>query len=112
MNDWRDILMNLDLPSGNEGNDDAPEVESADTAKQSMQSKPVHIVIERKGRGGKTATIICDLEIDDSAVRQLASDLRRSLACGGSVRGNEILIQGDRAADCRTFLTKRGFKVK
>ena len=83
-----------------------------DTPEAAVQKTPVHIFLERKGRGGKTATIICDLTLDDEDLRQLAAELKRSLGCGGSARGGEILIQGDRVAECRRMLAARGYKVK
>lgn len=107
--DWRDALATLadQLPA------DEPET-VADLPDTDSKSSPsiVHIALERKGRAGKTATIIYDLTIADDEILRLAADLKRSLGCGGSVRGNEILIQGDRVADCRRILASRGFKVK
>lgn len=110
--DWHDTLSALaaqlapDTPSST-----AEEPQSA-PQHHAVQATPVHIALERKGRGGKTATIIYDLDLDDTDLKNLAADLKRSLGCGGSSRGGEILIQGDRVADCRKFLTARGFKVK
>ena len=107
--DWRDALGGLasQLPEG----PDTPTDETPD-ADTSVQKTPVHIVLERKGRGGKTATIICDLALDDDSLKELAAELKRTLGCGGSARCGEILIQGDRVADCRRLLTAKGYKVK
>lgn len=68
---------------------------------------------ERKGRGGKDATIIAAPE-DCPAQRlaSLASDLKKALATGGSVRGSEILLQGDRREALRRLLRNRGYTVK
>lgn len=109
--DWHDALSSLaaQFPAGEE----SPTPENApDTPVAAVQKTPVHIFLERKGRGGKTATIICDLTLDDEDLRQLAAELKRSLGCGGSARGGEILIQGDRVAECRRMLAARGYKVK
>ena len=35
-----------------------------------------------------------------------------TLGCGGSARDGEILIQGDRTADCKKLLENLGYKVK
>ena len=107
--DWRDALASLadKLPADEpETVNDIPDTDSKSS------SGIAHIALERKGRAGKTATIIYDLTITDDETLRLAADLKRSLGCGGSVRGNEILIQGDRVADCRRILASRGFKVK
>ncbi len=109
--DWRDALSSLasTLPDG----EDTSGAETvSDPTEGTVQKTPVHIFLERKGRGGKTATIICDLTLADAALKDLAADLKRSLGCGGSARGGEILIQGDRVADCRRLLAERGYKVK
>ncbi len=70
------------------------------------------MLIEKKGRGGKTATIVEGFEISDEEVDEIARTLRKRLGTGGSARGGEILIQGDRKADVVKLLKEMGFKVK
>lgn len=108
--DWHDALSSLatHLPKGE---DNAPSENEAAVA-SSVQKSPLHIFLERKGRGGKTATIICDFQLDDEALKKMAADIKRTLGCGGSARDGEILIQGDRVTDCRKFLSSRGYKIK
>ena len=72
----------------------------------------VHVIIERKGRAGKVATIIVDLKCDDEALKALASQLKQQLGVGGSARGGEILIQGDHRDRVMQLLRKKGFIVK
>ena len=109
--DWHDALSSLasQFPANDEITEEASDAEDN---RQTIQKPPVHIFLERKGRGGKTATIICDLALDDASLKELAADLKRSLGCGGSARGGEILIQGDRVDDCRRLLSEKGYKVK
>lgn len=100
-NDWQESLRSL-LPDGY-----IPEPE------QEASPKPVprlDVTIDRK-RAGKTATIISGFDPDDSRAADLAAFLRKRLATGGSVRGGEILIQGDRAADVLTLLKEKGYKA-
>ncbi|MDE6395694.1 MAG: translation initiation factor [Muribaculaceae bacterium] len=104
--DWRDALAGLgaSLPEGN------PEPEAPKTKNE---KKSVTLFFERKGRGGKPVTILADFEgISEDDIETLASDLKRSLGTGGSARGGEILIQGDRREQLRTRLKEKGFKVK
>lgn len=42
------------------------------------------VVLEKKGRAGKQATIICGFQGSDEALLELASTLKRKLATGGS----------------------------
>ena len=111
MEDWRDALKGL-VPDDGVRDDREPLQSDADAVGQAAQKGPVHISLERKGRGGKTATIIYDFTIADADLRDLAAEMKRALGCGGSARGGEILVQGERVADCRRFLEARGYKVK
>lgn len=106
--DWKDILGALgNLPEGPE-----TEVPAADDSRPA-EKRSVTLFYERKGRAGKPVTILADFSgIGDGEIEQLASSLKRSLGTGGSVRGGEILIQGDRRVDLRKLLEKSGFKVK
>ncbi len=109
--DWRDALSNLAGQfSGDDAVDAATSVSEQTSESDSRQTSAIHIALERKGRGGKTATIIFGFTIDDDSLKQLAAEIKRSLGCGGSARGGEILIQGDRVDDCKKFLSDRGFK--
>ena len=81
-------------------------------AKNAVQRTPVHIVMERKGRGGKTVTIVEGFECDDATLRDVAARLKQTLGTGGSARGGEILIQGDVRPRVRELLTRWGYRVK
>lgn len=107
--DWRDALAALRTGEPDTVDNAADEAESpADI----IQSAPLLITYERKGRGGKQATIISGFECDDERLRDIASTLKQRLATGGSARGGEILVQGDRRADTAAILRSMGFKVK
>ena len=69
-------------------------------------------MVERKGRGGKTATIVAGFTVSDEAVAEIANQLKRRLGTGGSARGGEILIQGDRADAVVKALTDMGMKAR
>lgn len=78
----------------------------------SRQSARLDIVLDRKGRKGKSATIIEGFTIPDDEVEALAARLKRQLGTGGSARGGEILVQGDRRTDVLRFLSAQGFKAR
>ncbi len=109
--DWKDALASLSgLPEG----EDSQETQTDKTAtpQTKKQKEALHVLIEKKGRGGKTATIVEGFEIPDDEVDEIASTLRKRLGTGGSSRGGEILIQGDRKADVMRILKELGFKTK
>lgn len=106
--DWKDALKNMagSLPEG-----DAPAAEAAEVAPASpKRCDRLSVSIERKGRGGKTATIIAGFTCSDDELRAIASRLKNRLATGGSARGGEILIQGDRQLQVKEFLREEGYK--
>ena len=76
------------------------------------ESARLDIVFERKGRGGKCATIITGFTMQDEDIAELASAIKRRLGTGGSARGGEILIQGDRRADVLEYLKANGYKAR
>ncbi len=104
--DWKDALGALmgDLPQG-----DAPAPEET-PASESRQRGRLRVIRDKR-RGGKIATIIDGFTIADDRIEALASDIKRSLGCGGSVRDGEILVQGDRLDAVVAFLRTKGYKV-
>ncbi|WP_286262394.1 stress response translation initiation inhibitor YciH [Thalassotalea atypica] len=67
---------------------------------------------ETKGRKGKGVMTISGLGLDNKALKDLASKLKKTCGCGGSVVGETIEIQGDKRDQIKLVLEKSGFKVK
>ena len=107
--DWRDALKNIatTLPEGKEVSEESSV--RNDTTQVCLRDK-LTVVMERKGRGGKTATIVAGFTCDESRLREIASLLKNRLGTGGSARGGEILIQGDRREDVKKELRALGFR--
>ena len=63
---------------------------------------------ERKGRGGKEATVIEQLELSEADRARWLQALKQSLGCGGSVEGESLVLQGDQRKRVRAWLTERG----
>ena len=106
---WQERLAAL---RGTLGPDTEPEQTEEPQPGGDVQKGRLDIILDRKGRAGKSATIISGFDIGDDAVADLAAQLKRSLGTGGSSRGGEILIQGDRRADVLRFLTSKGLKAR
>lgn len=68
------------------------------------------IRIERKGRGGKEATIVEKLALKPAELEEWCKDLKASLGCGGAVEGDTIVLQGDLRQRLAALLTKRGVR--
>ena len=63
---------------------------------------------ERKGRGGKEATVIEQLALPAEERARWLQALKQSLGCGGSVEGEDLVLQGDQRARVRAWLAERG----
>lgn len=114
MMDWKDALASLSgIPEGKAADDTAENNTVLRTESEvPHQKSPLHVLIEKKGRGGKTATIIEGFEISDDEIEGIAHTLKKKLGTGGSSRGGEILIQGDRKVDVIRLLKDMGFRMK
>ncbi len=66
--------------------------------------------MERKGRGGKTATVIEKLGLRPRDLEAWLADLKRALGCGGSVEGEALVLQGDLRDRAAARLEVRGVK--
>lgn len=112
MEDWKDALSalrgNLDEPKEEEKS----EMEVEITSPKYLQNETLYVETDRKGRNGKTATIIAGFTIQKEEVEEVARILKQKLGVGGSCRENEILIQGDHKEPVKKYLQELGFKVK
>ena len=67
---------------------------------------------EKKGRGGKTVTVVYDLPRNPEFLKELSQDLKRACGAGGTVVEDGVEIQGDLRERVREALMKRGYVVK
>ena len=72
----------------------------------------VRLLRDRRGRGGKTVTLIAGVSGSAATLSALASDLKRLCGTGGTLRGDLIEIQGDVRERIRPELERRGYTVK
>jgi translation initiation factor 1 len=66
----------------------------------------------RKGRGGKTVTVISGFQGKPETLADLAKQLKAQCGTGGTVKENEIEIQGEHKQKLLEILTKLGYKAK
>lgn len=84
--------------------------EKEDTPDPNQQT--LRVWTEKKHRGGKTATIIRDFEGSDTALANLAKQLKNKCGTGGSAKDGEIILQGAIADKVVNLLKDMGYKVK
>ena len=70
----------------------------------------LHFRIEK--RNGKPVTIILPFFISEDDIKKLLVTLKKKLACGGSIKNNEIELQGDLKERAKAILEKEGFGFK
>jgi translation initiation factor 1 len=72
----------------------------------------VRLLRDRRGRGGKTVTLVAGVSAPPATLSALASDLKRLCGTGGTLRGDVIEIQGDVRERIKGELERRGYTVK
>ncbi len=75
-------------------------------------SNPVRVHRDRKGRGGKTVSVIKGVMSPAAGKKALLKHLKGKLGTGGTVQGADIEIQGEQRERIVEFLNKLGFKAK
>jgi translation initiation factor 1 len=64
--------------------------------------------ISRKGRGGRTVTIVSGIRGDEAVLEELCRELKRALGCGASVDGQTLVVSGDIVDRTRAWLEGKG----
>lgn len=105
--DWKDLLASKVEDGTLEREEYVPETKSEVATPDTL-----HVSVDRKGRKGKTATIIEGFTCPEAQLLELAAKLKSKLGTGGSARGGEILIQGEVADKVKALLSDMGYKVK
>jgi translation initiation factor 1 len=76
-----------------------------------MQQK-VTVRLERKGRGGKSVTVIDGLQMRQKEREALLKQLKTKLGTGGTVKDASLEIQGDHRDALMAELGKMGYTAK
>jgi translation initiation factor 1 len=93
-----------------------PERDCKCSQNAATESIPNRIVaklrMEKKGRGGKTVTVVDHLPNNAAFLKDLCQDLKRACGTGGAVQDGAIELQGDLRDRVRARLVAKGFVVK
>ena len=106
-------------------NDDRPTVYSTEgedkgkppKKKLSVRSLPAsdqtaYLHRESKGRGGKTVSLVKNLQLSEGDLKKLAKKLKKACGTGGTVKDGVIEIQGEHREKMAQVLEKLGYQTK
>ena len=84
------------------------------SAAERRHSRPIvaKLRMEKKGRGGKTVTVVDGLPNNAEFLKWLCQELKRACGTGGAVADGTIELQGDLRERVRDCLAEKGFVVK
>lgn len=91
-NDWKDRL-NIVYSTNPDFKYETDEEKNTETLDKKQQK--LRVSIEKKGRGGKTVTLITGFVGNDNDLKELGKLLKTRCGVGGSAKDGEIIIQGE-----------------
>ena len=102
-----------DLPQGPEQESESPpQKELSPPQHLQKRLKEVRKVVlrkERKGRGGRTVTLIEGVtDFPESLLEELASQLKKALGTGATLEEGTVVLQGDQRDRANRWLAERG----
>jgi translation initiation factor 1 len=72
----------------------------------------LRVQASRKGRKGKTVTVISGFQSTPETLAKLLKQLKSQCGSGGTVKDNTLEIQGDHAQKLVQLLIQMGYKAK
>ena len=79
---------------------------------QDGKGKKVRIVLDAKGRKGKSVTIVSGLQHDPQTMKEIARILKEHCATGGTVKDGNIELQGDQRERAAGKIEKMNYVVE
>jgi len=70
------------------------------------------IQLQRKGRGGKEVTVVTGLTLNGMEMLALLQELKSALGCGGTLKQQQLELQGNRIDAITSALNSRGIIAK
>jgi len=68
--------------------------------------------LEKKGRGGKSVTVVAGLPRNQAFLAALAAELKRACGTGGTAADGTVEVQGDQRDRLRPLLAAKAWTVR
>ncbi len=96
-----------ELPAG-----EARVVDEAPSEPGEPARGPARAVVryQRKGRGGKEATLVEQLALGPEALASWCREFKQALGCGGKVEGDALVLGGDQRERLPALLEAKGVR--
>jgi translation initiation factor 1 len=108
-NDWkkRDGIV-----YSTESNFDYSYQQSEEASTLPPQQQNLRVMLDKSMRAGKQVTLVTGFIGTATDLEQLGKLLKSKCGVGGSVKDNEVIIQGDHREKLVQILIKEGYKAK
>lgn len=83
-----------------------------DTSNLPANAQKLTVRKEKKGRGGKTVTVVEGYKGNPQTLETLCKKVKQQCGVGGSVDRKTFIIQGDKADQVVKILIKEGYNAK
>lgn len=108
------LVYSTDDPNAGKGKQPSGRGRPPPRAAQPTGLKPGIVYVERsrKGRGGKTVTLVLNLPGSAADKGKLLKELKSTCGAGGTLKDGVLEIQGDHREKILAHLSAQGFQVK